>query len=107
MYFVSSQLRTEAEADLRRDLREAASLVEQQRAALLDTFTHTARLIADLPKLKAAIDSDDPPTVEPIARDYQEQVGADLFRVTDPSRPRARRDRRLAVRASFRSSASR
>ena len=83
VYFVSSQLRTEAEDDLRRDLREAANLVEQQHAALLDTFTHTARLIADLPKLKAAIDSGDPPTVEPIARDYQQQVGADLFRVTD------------------------
>ena len=48
VYFVSSQLRTEAEDDLRRDLREAANLVEQQHAALLDTFTHTARLIADL-----------------------------------------------------------
>ena len=47
----------EAEAELQRDLHEAASLVEQQRAALLDTFTLTARLIADLPKLKAAIDT--------------------------------------------------
>ena len=84
VYFVSSRLRAEAEADLRRDLTEAASLVEQQRAALLDTFTLMARLIADLPKLKAAIDSDDPPTVEPIARDYQEQVGSDLFRVSGP-----------------------
>lgn len=83
VYFVSSQLRTEAEDDLQRDLREAANLVEQQHAALLDTFTHTARLIADLPKLKAAIDSADPPTVAPIALDYQQQVGSDLFRVTD------------------------
>jgi signal transduction histidine kinase len=84
VYFVSSRLRAEAEADLRRDLTEAASLVDEQRAALLDTFTLTARLIADLPKLKAAIDSDDPPTVAPIARDYQEQVGSDLFRVIGP-----------------------
>jgi signal transduction histidine kinase len=83
VYFVSSRLRAAAEADLRRDLSEAASLVEQQHAALLDTFTQMARLIADLPKLKAAIDLADPPTLEPIARDYQEQVGSDLFRVTD------------------------
>jgi signal transduction histidine kinase len=84
VYFVSSRLRAEAEADLRRDLTEAASLVEQQHAALLDTYSRHARLIADLPKFKAAIAEGDPPTVEPIARDYQEQIGSDLFRVTDP-----------------------
>lgn len=85
VYFVSSLLRTEAEAALQRDLTEAASLVEQQRATLLESFTRTARLIADLPKFKAAIETGDPPTVAPIALDYQAQVGADLFRVTDPS----------------------
>ncbi|MBA3269540.1 MAG: HAMP domain-containing protein, partial [Acidobacteria bacterium] len=83
VYFVSSRLRTEAEAELQRDLTEAANLVDQQRAMLFDTFTRTARLIADLPKFKAAIETRDPPTVDPIARDYQEQVGSDLFRVTD------------------------
>jgi signal transduction histidine kinase len=84
VFFVSTRLRTEAEQDLERDLAEAASLVEQQRATLLDTFTRTARLIADLPKFKAAIETGDPPTVAPIARDYQDQAGADLFRVEDP-----------------------
>jgi signal transduction histidine kinase len=83
VYFVSSRLRSEAEADLRRDLAEAASLVEQQRATLLDTFTRSARLIADLPKLKAAIETGDVPTIEPIARDYQKQIGYDLIRVAD------------------------
>ena len=83
VYFVSSRLRAEAEADLRRDLAEAASLVEQQRTTLLDTFTRSARLIADLPKLKAAIETGDIPTVEPIARDYQNQIGYDLFRIAD------------------------
>ena len=83
VYFVSSRLRAEAEEDLHRDLTEAASLVEQQRAALLDTFTIIARLIADLPKLKAAIETRDVPTVQPIARDYHEKIGSDLFRVTD------------------------
>jgi signal transduction histidine kinase len=84
VYFVGSRLRAEAEEDLQRDLVEAASLVEQQRATLLDTFTRTAYLIADLPKFKAAVETGDPPTVAPIARDYQRQVGADLFRVQDP-----------------------
>jgi signal transduction histidine kinase len=84
VFFVSNRLRAEAEHDLQRDLAEAASLVEEQRATLLDTFTRTARLIADLPKFKAAVETGDPPTVAPIALDYQGQVGSDLFRVEDP-----------------------
>jgi signal transduction histidine kinase len=84
VYFVSSRLRAEAEDALQRDLSEAASLVQQQRETLLDTFTRTASLIADLPKFKAAIETGDPPTVQPIAHDYQQQAGSDLFRVYDP-----------------------
>jgi signal transduction histidine kinase len=84
VYFVSSQLRSEAEAELQRDLGDAATLVEQQRTTLFDTFTRTARLIADLPKLKAALETRDAPTIEPIARDYQQQSGSDLFLLTDP-----------------------
>lgn len=84
VYFVSGRLRSEAEAELQRDLTDAASLVDQQRATLFDNFTRTARLIADLPKFKAVVETRDPPTVEPIARDYQEQAGSDLFLVTDP-----------------------
>ncbi len=84
VYFVSNRLRTEAEAELQRDLTEAATLVDQQRATLFDNFTRTARLIADLPKFKAVVETRDPPTVEPIARDYHQQVLSDLFLVTDP-----------------------
>ena len=84
VFFVSNRLGAQAEEDLQRDLAEAASLVEEQRATLLDTFTRTARLIADLPKFKAAVETGDPPTILPIARDYQEQARADLFHVEDP-----------------------
>ena len=84
VFFVSDRLRNEAEAELQRDLTEAARLVDQQRATLFDGFTRTARLIADLPKLKGAVETRDPPTVEPIARDYQQQAGSDLFLVSDP-----------------------
>jgi len=40
-----------------------------------------ARLIADLPKLKAAVETDDPPTVQDIARGYQSQLNASLVLV--------------------------
>jgi signal transduction histidine kinase/uncharacterized membrane-anchored protein YhcB (DUF1043 family) len=84
VYFVSSRLRSEAEAELQRDLTEAATLVDEQRASLFDNFTRTARLIADLPKFKAVVETRDAPTVEPIARDYHHQAGSDMFLVTDP-----------------------
>jgi len=98
VYFVSVRLTAEAEAELQRDLVEAAGLVDQQSASLFDSFTRTATLIADLPKFKAAVETRDGPTIEPIARDYLGQAGADvvvvadrdgtrLAAVTSPSRP--------------------
>ncbi len=98
VYFVSVRLTAEAEAELQRDLVEAAGLVDQQSASLFDSFTRTATLIADLPKFKAAVETRDGPTIEPIARDYLMQAGADLVvvagragerlaAVTAPSRP--------------------
>src|SRR6185503_11319747 len=41
------------------------------------------RLVADLPKLKAAVETADPPTVAPLAEDYRSRVGAQFFAVTD------------------------
>lgn len=91
VYFVSALLTEQAEVELRRDLTEAAGLVDQQSATLFDSVTRTAGLIADLPKFKAALETRDPPTIEPIARDYLDQVGADLVIVSD------RDGRRLAA----------
>jgi signal transduction histidine kinase len=85
VYFVSVRMTQELEAELQRDLNEAASLVDQQRASLFDSFTRTARLIADLPRFKAVVELRDPPTAEPVAREYRDTAGADLFVVTDRS----------------------
>lgn len=83
-YFVNTGVATEAEADLRRGLAEAGTLVDEHRATLTDTFTRMARLVADLPKLKAAMATNDPPTVQPLAEEYRQQVNADLLVLTDP-----------------------
>jgi signal transduction histidine kinase len=83
VYFVSNRLRTEAESELQRDLVDAAGLVEEQRASLLDGFMLTARLIADLPTLKAAVETRDAPTVAPIADEYRKEARSDFFVVTD------------------------
>jgi signal transduction histidine kinase len=85
VFFVSNLLRAEAEAELERDLNEAGTLLEQQRASLLESFMLTAQLIADLPTLKAAVGTRDAPTVQPIADGYRRQAGSDFFVVTDRS----------------------
>jgi signal transduction histidine kinase len=78
-YFVNARATREAEAELRRGLDEAGILVEQNRVGVTDTFTRLARLVADLPKLKAAVETGDPPTVQPLADEYREQVKADIL----------------------------
>src|SRR5688572_8155958 len=82
VYFVSAQLTAQTEAELQRDLTEAATLVSEQRHTQFDNVARTARLIADLPKFKAALDTADLPTLIPIAADYRSQAGADLLMVT-------------------------
>ncbi len=83
-YFVNARATAEVEAELRRDLSEASTLVDQRRATITDTFTTMARLIADLPKLKAAVETADPPTVQPLADEYREQLDADVLVLTTP-----------------------
>ena len=55
----------------------------QYHRARVETLRERALLVADLPKLKAAVAEADPPTVEPIARDYRDRVRADVFVVAD------------------------
>jgi signal transduction histidine kinase len=83
VFFVRGRLTAETQAAIERDLRTAASLADQQQAAVFETFTRSARLLADLPRFKAAVDTGDAPTVQPIAEDYLEQLGADELRVRD------------------------
>jgi signal transduction histidine kinase len=83
-YFVNAGVSAQAEAELRRDLDDAATLVEQHRGTLTHTFSRMARLVADLPKLKAAVVTLDPPTVQPIAEEYGRTMEPDLLVVTSP-----------------------
>jgi signal transduction histidine kinase len=81
-YFVNARAMNEAEAELRRSLIEAGILVDQNRVGVTDTFTRLARLVADLPKLKAAVETSDPPTVQPLADEYRDQINADILLLT-------------------------
>src|SRR5688500_764533 len=82
--FVNAPVTGEVEAELRLDLSEAGTLVDQRRAAFTDTFTKMAALIADLPKLKAAVDTKDGPTVQPLADQYRVMIEADALMIRLP-----------------------
>jgi len=80
---VNAQVTREAERTLEREIVTTSAQVDQLRSDRARTSTLMARLIADQPKLKAAIATDDPPTVQDIASGYQTQLNANLVLVTN------------------------
>jgi hypothetical protein len=82
VYLVSARLTSQTEAELRSDLTEAVTLINDERETEFGNVLRTARLIADLPRFKAAVDLADRPTLVPIAADYRLQADADLLMIT-------------------------
>ncbi len=83
LLFVTRRVGAQAQSELRRSLDEAVRLVAQYHRTRLELAAERAMLIADLPRLKSAVDTADAGTVEPVARDYRERVRSDVFVVTD------------------------
>jgi signal transduction histidine kinase len=83
IYIVSVNVTTETESALQREITATGRVVEQLRTRSTDTYTTMAQLIADEPKLKAAVETNDPPTVQDeVAKDYQAQFKSSLLLVT-------------------------
>jgi signal transduction histidine kinase len=82
--FVNGQVTREVEAELQRDLSEAGTLVDQRRAAFTETSRTMTRIIADLPKLTAAVSTRDAPTVQPLADEYRSAIDADALVIHSP-----------------------
>lgn len=83
IYNVNVAVSAQAERELRRGLDEARTLIEENRGLRVEHFTREARLIADLPKLKAAVEPGDAATARGVVEGYQQQLSADLLIVTD------------------------
>jgi signal transduction histidine kinase len=81
LYFVNARVAAEAEADLRRQVTEAATLIDRRQQDLTESFTAVAQLVAEIPQLKAAVATGDPPTVQPVARQYLEPFKVELYLV--------------------------
>jgi signal transduction histidine kinase len=85
IYLVNVRVTREAEQTLQREIVTTSALVDQLRTTRTQTFTQMARFIADAPKVKAAVDTNDPPTVQDIASGYQNQLQSTLLLVTNKS----------------------
>ncbi len=83
VYVVGLRATREAEVELARGLADAGDLVDQQRRALTAQSLLTARLVADLPRLKGAVETRHAETVAPIAGEYQRQASVDLLVISD------------------------
>jgi len=83
IYLVGVRVNREVENALQADVIATGALVDQLRTTRAETFAMMVRLVADAPKLKAAVDTNDPPTVQDVADGYQSQLRAHLFVVTN------------------------
>src|SRR2546422_1577970 len=83
IYLVSARVTEEAETTLEREIIGTGAQVDQLRADRTQTFMLMANLIADLPKLKAALETNDPNTVKDIAGGYQTLLNASLVLLTN------------------------
>lgn len=83
VFVVDRQVTAQAEVTLHRGLEHASDLVGQWQVSLSENVQLAARLVADAPALKAAIDTGDPQTVMPIAQQHQREARGDLLVVVD------------------------
>ena len=83
IYLVNERVTQEAGRTLQRELFATGAQIDQLRAERSQNFAMMARLIADAPTLKAAIDTNDPLTVQDIASGYQLQFHASLLLLTN------------------------
>jgi signal transduction histidine kinase len=84
LYVVNKRVTREAERALQRDILTTGAIVDQLRTTRTETYTVTARLIADSPKLKAAVATNDPATVQQEFSKLGEQLrSANLFVITN------------------------
>ena len=84
IYNVNTAVSAQAERELLRGLAEAQTLIEENRRSQVEHFTYIARVIADLPRLKAAVDDADANNARTVVKEYQQAgLAADLLIVTD------------------------
>lgn len=85
LYIVSVRVTRQAEDALQSEIVKTGDLVQQLRTTRTDTYTILARLIADAPKMKAALSTGDQATVQGVLNEYPNQLKSNLLLVTGRS----------------------
>jgi signal transduction histidine kinase len=85
LFLVNLIVTRQAEAELEESLVEAGALVTQFQSLTFNALLREAKMVADLPRLKAAVDTRHAPTVAPIAEEYRANIQADVLVVTHRS----------------------
>ena len=84
IYIVTAAATRQTERELQRGIDEAATRVNEYRNFQFENFSRDARFIAEIPMLKAAVETHDPATVQPIAEEYQKLLpNVELFAIAD------------------------
>lgn len=83
LQLVTRRVSEQAEAELGRGLDRAALLVAEEHASRLGTLDVQARLLADLPTLKASVATDDRDTVTRLATDLRNRAGVDVLGIAN------------------------
>ncbi len=81
---VEVRVRQQVSADTTAELRLTDEAFIEHWQFLRERLARESAIVADAPKLKAAVDTNDPATVEPVAEDYREMIGVDLFELRNP-----------------------
>ena len=83
LFVVNRRVTNEGERSIQREILVSGAIIDQLRTTRTDTYTITARLIADSPTLKAAVTTD-PATVQKLMQSYGPALSsANLLVVTD------------------------
>jgi len=84
VYVVNRAVTRREDQEIRRGIETAATLVDDYQKSSFDAFGRDARIIADIPMLKAAVTTGDPATVKQSASEYLPLFSnADLFAIAD------------------------
>src|SRR5688572_2630228 len=83
IFVVNARVTREAELALQREILTTGAQIDQLRTTRTETFATMARIIADAPTLKAAVTTNDPPTVQNVANGFQHQARSNLLLVTN------------------------
>ncbi len=84
LFVINRRVTAEGERSLRREILSTGAIVDQLRTTRTETYTITARVIADDPTLKAAVETGDPTTVQVNMQKYGSLLtSASLLLVTD------------------------